>query len=299
MKDRWTTDNIPHLTGKTVIVTGANSGIGFETAKALALKGAAVALAVRNTEKGEAAAREIQKNYPDAGLTVAELDLGSLESVKCFADLFIKTNRRLDLLVNNAGVMMPPFETTEDGFELQFGTNHLGHFALTGLLLPLLIRTEGSRVVNVSSAMHKRGRINFDDLNSRMSYSKAAAYGQSKLANLLFTYELQRKLENAGSGTIAAAAHPGWTITNLQRYSGGARFLNPVFGQNPHMGALPTLRAAVDAGVKGGEYFGPGGFMEMKGFPVKVESNGKSHEIETASRLWEVSEELTGVVYKF
>ena len=230
---------------------------------------------------------------------IAELDLGSLASVRSFSDEFLRQNDRLDMLINNAGVMMPPYEKTTDGFELQFGTNHLGHFALTGLLLPLLLKTEGSRVVNVSSTGHKAGKIIFEDLNSERSYNKMKAYGQSKLANLLFTYEFQRKLEDAGSGTLVTAAHPGWTITNLQRHSSGLNFLNPVFGQKSHMGALPTLRAAVDTDVKGSDYFGPGGFMEMQGTPIKVKSNDRSHDTETARQLWEVSEKLTGVVYSF
>ncbi|HEC42910.1 MAG TPA: SDR family NAD(P)-dependent oxidoreductase [Bacteroides sp.] len=299
MKDRWTNENIPDLSGKTAIVTGSNSGIGFEAAKALAKKDARVIMAVRNIEKGEEAAKEIRDAYADSIIVVAGLDLGSLESVKTFADKFNAENQRLDILINNAGVMMPPYSTTKDGFELQFGTNHLGHFALTGLLLPLLVKTEDSRVVNVSSAGHKAGKINFEDLHSKNSYNKMKAYGQSKLANLLFTYELQRKLENAGSGTLVTAAHPGWTITNLQRHSGGLSFLNPVFGQKQQVGALPTLRAAVGADVKGSDYYGPRGFMEMQGAPVKVKSNDRSHDTETARRLWEVSEDLTGVVYSF
>jgi NAD(P)-dependent dehydrogenase (short-subunit alcohol dehydrogenase family) len=299
MKDRWTNENIPDLSGKTAIVTGSNSGIGFEAAKALAKKDARVIMAVRNIEKGEKAAKEIMDAYADSIIVVAELDLGSLESVKTFANKFNAENQRLDILINNAGVMMPPYSTTMDGFELQFGTNHLGHFALTGLLLPLLIKTENSRVVNVSSSGHKAGKINFEDLHSNNSYNKMKAYGQSKLANLLFTYELQSKLENAGSGTLVTAAHPGWTITNLQRHSGGLNFLNPVFGQKQQMGALPTLRAAVGADVKGSYYYGPRVFLEMQGAPVKVKSNDRSHDTETARRLWEVSEDLTGVVYSF
>ncbi len=298
MKEHWTTENIPVLAGKTAIVTGSNSGIGFEAAKALAAKDAKVIMACRNTEKGGKAANEIRSEYPGSTLIVAELDLGSLASVRTFAGNFLKKNERLDLLVNNAGLMMPPYGKTADGFELQFGTNHLGHFALTGLLLPLLLKTGESRVVNVSSFGHKTGKINFDDLGSEQSYNKMSAYGQSKLANLLFTYELQRRFEAAGSGSIAAAAHPGWTNTNLQRHSGFLRGLNPVMGQTPAMGALPTLRAATGKDVRGGDYYGPGGFMELKGTPVRVKSNKGSHDGDTARRLWEVSEKMTGVVFK-
>jgi len=299
MKNHWTTENIPNLRGKTAIVTGSNSGIGFETAKAMVAKGASLKMAIRNIEKGKKAADLILKEFPDADISVSELNLGSLASVKAFSENYLKENRRLDFLINNAGVMMPPYGTTLDGFELQFGTNHLGHFALTGLLLPLLLKTKGSRVVNVSSYAHKAGKINFDDLDSKQDYNKIAAYGQSKLANLLFTYELQRKFENAGSECLATASHPGWTETNLQQHSGGLRFLNPVFGQKPSMGALPTLRAATGTDALGGDYYGPRGFMEMKGTPVKVKSNGLSHDIDTARRLWDVSEELTGVVFHF
>jgi len=299
MKNHWTTENIPSLNGKTAIVTGSNSGIGFETAKALAAKGARLNIAVRNIEKGKKAADAIRNEFPDADIKVSDLDLGSLASVGAFSEDFIKKNQRLDILINNAGVMMPPYGTTADGFELQFGTNHLGHFTLTGLLLPLLLKTGGSRVVNVSSAMHRRGKINFEDLDSKQSYNKMTAYGQSKLANLLFTYELQRRFENAGSDSLSTAAHPGWTRTNLQQHSGGLRFLNPVLGQKPPMGALPTLRAATGTDASGGDYYGPRGFMEMKGTPVKVKSNGLSHNIDTARRLWDVSEELTGVVFQF
>ena len=193
---------------------------------------------------------------------------------------------------------MPPFGKTKDGFELQLGTNHLGHFALTGILLPLVLKTNGSRIVNVSSSMHKRGKIHFDDLHFEKSYSKPASYGQSKLANLLFTYELQRRIVASGSGTLTTASHPGWTRTNLQRHSGLFEKLNPLFGQKPEMGALPTLRAAAGIDTDGGDYYGPGGFMEMSGTPVKVSSNTASHDENVAERLWEVSEKLTGVTYQ-
>ena len=296
---RWTFDSIPGQSGRTVIVTGANSGIGYETARMLAAKNARVILACRNISKGQEAVDKIRRIIPGAEVEAMHLDLGSLASVREFAEKILNQEDRLDLLINNAGVMMPPYGLTKDGFELQFGTNHLGHFALTGLLLPLILKTKGSRVVNVSSAMHKRGKIQFEDLNSEKTYNKPSAYGQSKLANLLFTYELQRKLTESGSGTLATASHPGWTRTNLQRHTGIFENLNPLFGQKPGMGALPTLRAACAEDAEGGDYYGPGGFMEMSGPPVKVASNERSHDPDTAGKLWEVSEKLTGVTYRF
>jgi NAD(P)-dependent dehydrogenase (short-subunit alcohol dehydrogenase family) len=229
---------------------------------------------------------------------VKQLDLSDLASVNSFAQGFHSEYDRLDMLINNAGVMAIPYEKTADGFERQFGTNHLGHFALTGLLLDLLLSTENSRVVTVSSTGHRTGRINFEDLNSEESYSKWGAYGQSKLANLLFAYELQRSLAAVGSTTISAAAHPGYTATNLQ--SGTIfRFLNPIMAQSQEMGALPTLYAAVADDVNGGDYIGPGGFMEQRGYPKKVHSNGSSHDEMIARKLWQVSEEMTGVKFDF
>lgn len=299
MNNSWTTDNIPDLAGKKAIVTGSNTGIGYETAKALAEKNAIVILAVRNIGKGQYALERILNHDPDAGVDVAELDLGNLASVRKFASDYLSDSERLDLLINNAGVMIPPYGTTSDGFELQWGTNHLGHFALTGLLLPLLLVTGGSRVVNVSSIAHLRGEINFDDLNSTKNYERIGAYSQSKLANLLFTYELQRRLEPLAADCTATAAHPGWTKTDLQRHSPLSRIFSPFFAQKAPMGALPSLRAATDTEAVGGDYFGPSGYREMKGYPVRVSSNDRSHNQETAQRLWEVSEELTGVRYNF
>jgi NAD(P)-dependent dehydrogenase (short-subunit alcohol dehydrogenase family) len=294
--DAWTTDNVPDQTGKVAIVTGANSGIGFENALELAQKGATVVMACRSLPKAEAAAQQIRQTDPPGEVVVMELDLGDLDSVRRFAAAFQERYSRLDLLINNAGIMMPPYGKTAQGFETQIGVNHLGHFALTGLLLDLLLQTPQARVVTVSSGAHRFGRIDFDDLHwERKVYKPNPAYGQSKLANLLFTYELQRKLAAAGQDTIAVAAHPGWTETNLQRYNGLFSFLNPFFAQPPPMGALPTLRAAVDPNVTGGEYYGPGGFMEMRGYPVLVQSNDASHSLADARRLWRVSEELTGV----
>ncbi|MBB3605114.1 NAD(P)-dependent dehydrogenase (short-subunit alcohol dehydrogenase family) [Mycolicibacterium sp. BK556] len=292
----WTANDIPNQTGRTAVITGANTGLGYETARALVSKGARVVLAVRNLDKGKAAADLIARRYPGADVAVQELDLTSLESVRAAADELKAGHDRIDLLINNAGVMMTPKQTTQDGFELQFGTNHLGHFALTGLLLDRLLATPGSRVVTVSSNGHRFGSINFDDLQSERSYSRAGAYGQAKLANLLFTYELQKRL--AGTDTIATAAHPGSSATELGRNLPKA--IEWGFGltvQDAEMGALPTLRAATDPGVRGGQYYGPGGILQMRGYPKLVTSNKKSYDVKTQQRLWQVSEDLTGVVY--
>ncbi|WP_319437132.1 SDR family NAD(P)-dependent oxidoreductase [Mycobacterium sp. RTGN5] len=292
----WTTTDIPDQTGRTAVITGANTGLGYETARALVAKGARVVLAVRNLDKGKAAADLIGRRYPGADVTVQELDLTSLESVRAAADQLRAGHDRIDLLINNAGVMMTPKQTTKDGFELQFGTNHLGHFALTGLLLDRLFPEQGSRVVTVSSNGHRFGGIRFDDLQSERSYSRVGAYGQSKLANLLFTYELQRRL--AGTGTIAVAAHPGASSSELGRYAPGAvRRISPLLEQSAEMGALPTLRAAADPTVRGGQYYGPGGFLQLRGYPKLVSSNSKSQDVAVQKRLWAVSEALTGVVY--
>ncbi len=292
----WTSADIPDQTGRTAVITGANTGLGYETARALAGRGARVVLAVRNLDKGKAAADLIARRYPGADVAVQELDLTSLASVHAAADQLRAGHDRIDLLINNAGVMMTPKATTKDGFELQFGTNHLGHFALTGLLLDRLLATPGSRVVTVSSNGHRFGRIDFDDLQSERSYSRAGAYGQAKLANLLFTYELQKRL--AGTDTIAAAAHPGSSATELGRNL--PRIVERGFGltvQDAEMGALPQLRAATDPSVRGGQYYGPGGFLQLRGYPKIVSSNRRSHDVAAQRRLWSVSEELTGVTY--
>ena len=295
---KWTNNEMPDLTDKIAIVTGANSGLGFETAKALAKKNARVIMTCRNMIKGNKAFSIIKKDFPDAKVELMQLDLANLDSVKEFAKNFKGKYDELHLLINNAGVMMPPYSKTADGFELQIGTNHLGHFALTGLLLDVLKKTEGSRIVSVSSIAHKAWKIQFEDLNFEKSYNKTRAYGQSKLANLLFTYELQHKLEKSGVATIAVASHPGWTQTDLQRHSGMAQFLNPLLGQKQEQGAWPTLMAATHPEVKGAEFYGPQGFMEMKGHPKKVKSNAKSHDKEVAARLWKLSEELTGIKFE-
>jgi NAD(P)-dependent dehydrogenase (short-subunit alcohol dehydrogenase family) len=297
---KWTTADIPDQTGRTAVVTGANTGLGYETATALAAKGAHVVLAVRNIEKGKAAADLIARAHPGASVAIQELDLTSLDSVRAAADQLRSNYDSIDLLINNAGVMMTPKSATKDGFELQFGTNHLGHFALTNLLLDRVLAAPGSRVVTVSSVGHRfaRNGIRFDDLQWERDYSRVGAYGQSKLANLMFTYELQRRLR--GTNTIAAAAHPGGSNTELDRNlpQWTNVFSRPLMllAQTADMGALPTLRAATDPGVLGGQYYGPDGFGEQRGYPKVVASSKVSHDTEAQRRLWAVSEELTSVV---
>jgi NAD(P)-dependent dehydrogenase (short-subunit alcohol dehydrogenase family) len=297
MSARWTTDDVPGQQGRLAVVTGANTGLGFETAQALAARGASVVLAVRNVEKGKQAAARIAAAAPGATVTVQELDLSSLDSVRTAAAALRAGHPRIDLLICNAGVMYPPKQTTGDGFELQFGTNHLGHFALAGLLLEQMLPVPGSRVVTVSSVGHRmQARINFDDLQWERSYSRVRAYGQSKLANLMFTYELQRRLSGAGT-TIAVAAHPGFAATELMRHTPAAAVVTPLFSQDAAMGALPVLRAATDPGVLGGQYYGPGGFLGLRGYPKLVASSRRSHDEAVQRRLWVVSEELTGVTF--
>src|SRR3954468_20379877 len=298
---KWTTADIPDQTGRTAVITGANTGLGYETAAALAAKGAHVVLAVRNLEKGKAASDLITRSTPGASVALQELDLTSLDSVRSAADQLRSDHEAIDLLINNAGVMFTPKSTTKDGFELQFGTNHLGHFALTNLLLDRVLAAPGSRIVTVSSQGHRfaRNGIRFDDLQWERDYSRIGAYGQAKLANLMFTYELQRRLQ--GTNTIAAAAHPGGSRTELTRNLPRAvelvsSVLEPLY-QGPDMGALPQLRAATDPGVIGGQYFGPDGFAEQRGYPVVVASSRASHHVDAQRRLWTVSEELTGVTF--
>jgi NAD(P)-dependent dehydrogenase (short-subunit alcohol dehydrogenase family) len=298
MSARWTTDDVPGQQGRLAVVTGANTGLGFETAQALAARGASVVLAVRNVEKGKQAAARIAAAAPGATVTVQELDLSSLDSVRTGAAALRAGHPRIDLLICNAGVMYPPKQTTGDGFELQFGTNHLGHFALAGLLLEQMLPVPGSRVVTVSSVGHRmQARINFDDLQWERSYSRVRAYGQSKLANLMFTYELQRRLSSAASPTIAVAAHPGFAATELMRHSPAAAAVAPLFSQNAAMGGLPVLRAATEPGVAGGQYYGPGGFLGLRGYPKLVASSRRSRDVTVQRRLWAVSEELTGVTF--
>jgi NAD(P)-dependent dehydrogenase (short-subunit alcohol dehydrogenase family) len=297
-KHSWSAERLPEQSGRIAIVTGANSGIGFETARVLAEKGATVNMACRNLAKANPKADEIRERHPGAKVEVMQLDLADLESVRSFADAFRAKYDRLDLLINNAGVMVPPYGKTVQGFETQIGINHLGHFALTGALLDLLTDTPGSRVVNVSSMAHRIGKIDFSNLNWDKGYNAQAAYGQSKLANLLFTYELQRRLKKAGKDTLSVAAHPGWTETNLQQHSSSFMFLNKFFAQDALMGALPTLYAAAEPDVHGAQYYGPSGFLEMNGPPKRVKSNKRSHDQNVAERLWHISEDLTGVRFQ-
>lgn len=300
----WSEGDVPDQSGRVVVITGANTGIGYETAAVLAYRGAHVVLAVRNLEKGNAALSRIVAASPGADVTLQQLDLTSLDAIRSAADALRAAYPRIDLLINNAGVMWTPKQVTKDGFELQFGTNHLGHFALTGLLLDNLLVVRDSRVVTVSSLGHRlRAAIHFDDLQWEHGYDRIAAYGQSKLANLLFTYELQRRLAaKPDAKTIAVAAHPGGSNTELARNLPGVfrpvkAVLGPVLFQSPAMGALPTLRAATDAAVQGGQYYGPAGLLEQRGRPKLVESSAQSHDEELQRKLWAVSEELTGVSF--
>ncbi|WP_299951896.1 SDR family NAD(P)-dependent oxidoreductase [uncultured Modestobacter sp.] len=296
MNTTWTESDVPDQRGRVAVVTGANTGLGFETARVLAERGASVVLAVRDVDKGEQAAARIA-----GAVTVQRLDLTSLASVRAAAAQLRDAHPRIDLLINNAGVMYTPRQLTEDGFERQFGTNHLGHFAFTGLLLDRLLPVPGSRVVTVSSTGHRiRAAIHFDDLQWERSYSRAGAYGQSKLANLMFTYELQRRLAEHGTTTLAAAAHPGVSNTELVRNTptmvrAPAERLAPFVTQPASMGALPTLRAATDPAVLGGQYYGPGGRGEVRGHPRLVTSSPESYDLAVQRRLWAVSEDLTGV----
>jgi NAD(P)-dependent dehydrogenase (short-subunit alcohol dehydrogenase family) len=299
MTSKWTSDHIPDQTGRTVVVTGANSGIGYEMARALAHKNATVILACRNPDNGEAAVRQINQEYPQTQAQFIHLDLTDLSSIRRFSDDFTLHHDRLDILINNAGIMRTPFGKTADGFELQFGTNHLGHFALTGLLLSILDHTAQARVITMSSGGERFGKIDFENLNAEKAYDAAGAYSQSKIANLLFTYELQRRFEDANMDALAAAAHPGWTVTNLQVHWPMLRILNPFIGQEPTMGSLPGLYAATGPDVKGGDYYGPNGWFELRGSPTKVQSSDLSHDRTIAARLWKVSEELTGVKYSW
>jgi NAD(P)-dependent dehydrogenase (short-subunit alcohol dehydrogenase family) len=295
----WGTADIPDQAGRIAVITGANSGIGFQAARFLAGCGATVVLAGRDAGRIAAVHDRLTAQDPGARIDTAALDLASLESVRRAASKIRARYPRLDLLINNAGVMMPPYGQTEDGFELQLGTNHLGHFALTGLVLPSLLEARDSRVVTVSSNGHKIGRIDFTDLLSERRYNRVTAYGRSKLANLMFTYELQRRLAEAGAPTISVAAHPGTCDTELVRHlpgwvQAGSR-LAP--SQDAARGALPTVRAATDPEVRGGDYYGPSGFGEFTGPPVRVRSSARSHDTAVQNQLWDISEQLTGVTF--
>ncbi len=294
----WTAAEIPSQENKVVVITGASSGLGKEASQVFAEKGARVVMAVRNTKKAESVAKAIREGYPKANIDIRELDLGSLDSVKSFADQLLTDYAQLDILINNAGVMMSPYAKTKDGFELQMGTNHLGHFALTGRLMPLLKRTPQSRIVATASIAHRTGDIQFEDLNwEKRKYKTGQAYADSKIANLYFAYELAKRLQSDKNHPLVTAAHPGWTKTELDRHSGVAAFLGNILAQHVEMGTLPTLRAAVDPEAKPGNYFGPAKFFEARGFPIVVKSNPKSNDSAIAKKLWDVSEQLTGVRY--
>jgi len=303
MTTRWTADDIPDQHGRVAVVTGANSGLGLVTARRLAAAGATVVLACRNQGKAEDAAAEIVRRSPGAAVEVGRLDLGDLASVERFAADQVARHDRLDLLVNNAGIMYTPRGTTTDGFELQFGTNHLGHFALTGRLLPALLGTDGARVVTVSSLEHRRGHLQLDDLMLERKYGRYRAYRQSKLANASFGIELDRRLRAVGAGLLSVVAHPGYSATNLQ-FTGPllpdrvlAAIGNRVLAQSADMGALPQLYAATAPGVEGGSYIGPGGMGEMRGHPKVVQAIDEANDPDVARQLWEASERLTGVSY--
>ncbi len=308
MSNNWTEADIPDQTGRTILITGANSGIGFEAARALAQHGATVVLACRNRNKADDAVAKITEANPTGSTEILEVDLADLESVKNAAEEFLAAHERLDILVNNAGLMATPKQQTAQGFEMQFGVNHLGHFALTSHLVPVILKSGPARVVSISSQGHRPGRINFDDLNwEQRNYSPWRAYFQSKLANLLFTRELQRRLSAAESEAIAVAAHPGASNTNLGHENPGGILGNLIHASRPlverfmsqsaAMGALPTLRSATDRAVEGGDYFGPRGLGEQRGHPIKVGMSKQARDDDTARKLWGISEGLTGVTY--
>jgi NAD(P)-dependent dehydrogenase (short-subunit alcohol dehydrogenase family) len=296
---------IPSQKGRVVIVTGANAGLGFETALAFVKKDMKVVMACRNLAKAEAAKAKILAQVPTATIEIRQLDLSKLKSVRAFADAFLKDYQQLDLLINNAGIMIPPFSLTEDGFESQLGANYFGHFLLTSLLLPIITNTPNSRIVSLSSIAHKSGRIRFKDMQWKDKYSAFYAYAQSKLACLMFADELQRRLEKAGSNTISVAAHPGASPTDLMQYI--PTFLNavlkvtiyPIFTHLPDKAALPIQMAALDPSVKGGDYYGPQGFKDMKGTPGIAKRTGYSKKQDVAAQLWDASVELTGANYQF
>ena len=306
MPAKWTAADIPDQSGRIAVVTGANSGLGLVTARELARAGASVVIACRNFAKGEQAAAAMRSAVGDAEIEVGELDLADLGSVRAFAAGLSGRREHVDLLVNNAGVMAPPRRLTEDGFESQLGTNHLGHFALSGLLLGTLLAAPEPRVVTLSSGAHRMGTIRFDDLQWEHGYNNWRAYGQSKLANLIFCFELQRRASAAGASLRSVAAHPGYAATNLQ-FAGPSRFYergimavgNSVIAQSAEMGSLPTLYAATAPDLPGGSFVGPDGFMEMRGYPKLTTGAGKAYDESIWRRLWEVSEELTGVQYNF
>jgi NAD(P)-dependent dehydrogenase (short-subunit alcohol dehydrogenase family) len=301
---RWTAQDIPDQAGRVAVVTGANSGLGYITSRELARNGARVVLACRDEVRGREAVARLIAAVPDADVELRSLDMASLASIRSFAEDIQAAYPALDLLINNAGVMAIPRRETADGFEMQFGTNHLGHFALTGLLLPLLIDQAGARVVTVSSTAHKPGKLDFDDLMHEHNYRRWQVYSDSKLANLLFAFELQRRLAAINAPLVSVAAHPGLAATNLVKPGAGNRLKATVMsagvrimGQSEAQGALPQLYAATAPDVQGGEYFGPNGIAENRGYPKRVDSTSASKDPAAAARLWSRSEDLTGVRY--
>lgn len=299
----WTANNIPDQTGKTVLITGANSGIGYQAALELARRGAHVLLGCRSLDKGTAARERILKAVPIARVDVVLLDMASLASIRGFAGEFVASGQPLDILINNAGVMaLPGRQQTPDGFELQFGTNHLGHFALTGLLMPALLRAPAPRVVTVASLAHRNGKLDWDNLQSERTYSPWGAYNNSKLANILFARELDRRAKESGSRLLSLPVHPGISSTNIANAgtdlkSTIMRVLGPMLVQTDAMGALPTLYAATAPDLRGGDYIGPNGFGETRGYPAVVTPRPQALDEPTGRRLWTVSEQLTGVTY--
>lgn len=306
MSKNWSAKDIPNLDGKIIVITGANSGLGFECSKVLAQKGATIIMAVRTVAKGEQAKADILKQNPTASIDVMRLDVGDLSSVREFAEAFKATYDRLDILLNNAGVMAIPRQETTDGFEMQLGVNHLGHFALTGLLLDVIVKTPNARIHNVTSSANYSGSINFDDLMGEKDYGRWSAYGQSKLANVFFTYELQKRLTSAGYDTITNTSHPGLVLTNLQANSveqSGAgieaflyRLLGPLMAQDVSMGILPMLYGSVAEDAKGGVFYGPRTF-NLRGYPAEKKANSDANDAQALKRFWEISEDLTGVNY--
>lgn len=304
-KTQWSTNEIGNLEGKIILITGGSSGIGFETAKVLSSKGAEVILAVRNFEKGLRASRKISAEFPAAKVVVMHLDLSDLESIKTFSDDFILKFDKLDRLINNAGVMIPPLKHTKQGFELQFGTNHLGHFALTGRMLPLLLSAKDSRIISVSSVASRGAKINFDNLKGSNGYSPMKFYRQSKLCNLLFGIELNNRLREKGKNTISVVCHPGISATNLMSRGSGKesnsilKFLFGLAGQPAEKGALPTIFAATNTALKGGEYIGPDGRRNYRGMPAISSEADSLFNAPLAKKLWEVSENLSGFIFNF
>ena len=293
----WRPEEIPDLSGKTVLITGANSGLGLESTRMLAGRGARVVMACRNRDKGEQARDEVRAAHPEARLDLMQVDLADLGSVRDFAHAFRQHYERLDVLMNNGGIMAPPRQYTRDGFEMQFGVNHLAHFALTGLLLDQLETSPDPRVVLISSFAHRMGDIYFDNLNAEKWYQRWKFYGQSKLANLMHALELDRRLRADGSSIRAVPVHPGYSATGLQRTVAGGGFFNALFAQSQTKGAYPQVFAATSELAESGHYYGPHGFMELWGMPAEADMRKLAKNEDVARQLWRVSEEMTGVYY--